>query len=418
MLTLYPCHFAPFICFVLAALASTAAISVQAALPPGYQLIWSDEFGVNNSQPSSSKWTYDLGAGGWGNAELQTYVNDYAHVHVVPDSGATDGHALRIQATWSAASGYRSVRMKTAGIFAPKFGFIEARLKLPSGQGIWPAFWMLGSNIGSVGWPACGEIDIMENIGNNAWLGTIQSTLHGPNYSGANGLAGKYSINGAFRDGYHLFQVLWKQDSIQFYVDGNLYHTRTRSSVGSNPWPFNAPMFLILNLAVGGNWPGYPDSTTTFPQNYMIDYVRVYQPVVAPGPVTMEAERLNRTSSGAATTAPADSAASGGATVYLNADGAGDSITFTTPSIPAGTYQLKLRYKQYISRGTMTVHLDGMQLGAARDQYSTTASYVEYTIGTRTFTTTGTHTIRLTVTGRNAASTAYTLSADRFILTP
>lgn len=146
---------------------------------------------------------------------------------------------------------------------------------MPRGQGMWPAFWMLGADFGQVGWPASGEIDIMENVGFEP--STVHGTLHGPGYSGGNGIGAGYTLPGGeqFADDFHTFAVDWAPDRISWSVDGQVYQTRTPADTGGNPWVFNKPFFLILNLAVGGDWPGPPDGNTTFPQELVVDYVRV-----------------------------------------------------------------------------------------------------------------------------------------------
>jgi beta-glucanase (GH16 family) len=262
---------------VVISAASSLPVSAETTESP--RLIWSDEFDQPaGSSPLSTHWVYDLGASGWGNKELQNYTNAAANASMVADSDASDGMALAIRALKTATGGYTSARLKTLNRFAPKYGRIEARAKLPNGQGIWPAFWMLGTNIGSVGWPACGEIDIVESI--NANPKVVYGTLHGPGYSGDNALKGKLTLpSGTLDQAYHVYAVDWSPDKIVWYFDGAAYHTETASSVppGSR-WVFNDhPFFLILNLAVGGNWPGYPDASTAFPQTYLIDYVRVYE---------------------------------------------------------------------------------------------------------------------------------------------
>ena len=254
--------------------------------PPGYTLAWSEEFhqGVG-AKPDPAIWGYDTGGGGWGNGELETYVNDLEHAHIVAAPGTTDGQALQILATDDHSAdthGYESARILTAGKKTFQYGFFEARIRLPYGQGIWPAYWMLGANIGTVGWPASGEVDIMENIGKKSWGGHNLSSLHSavPGDAHANFTKNApYDLpNGAaFHDDFHLFQMLWTKDLFSFYIDGTLYETRTPAEYGKNPWPFNAPCFLILNTAIGGNWPGKPDATTVFPQRMLVDYIRVYQ---------------------------------------------------------------------------------------------------------------------------------------------
>jgi len=270
--------------FILTAVSLLAIVSVAAlpaaAAPPGYKLVWSDEFnGKVGTPPDPKSWTHEMGASGWGNQELENYVDDVEHSHIVADRKATGKRALQILATTDGHGSYRSARLKTAGKQSFQYGYIEARIKLAYGQGIWPAFWMLGEDIGSVGWPSCGEIDIMENIGRTAWWGQNRSSLHGPGYSGGNSLHGDYNLpNGKyFKDGYHTFGMLWSADSITFSVDGVPFETRTSNDIPGKRWAFNHPFFFILNVAVGGNLPQSPDATTLFPQKMLIDYVRVYQ---------------------------------------------------------------------------------------------------------------------------------------------
>ncbi len=276
-----------------ALLMTTAVLTAAAAPPPGYHLIWSDEFheGIGN-QPAAKDWNWETGDNGHANNEIETYVNDVAHSQIVADPDATDGQALQILST---QEGYQSVRMNTGGKHDFQYGFVEARIKIPYGNGIWPAFWMLGSNIGDVGWPACGEIDIMETVGTKGWMNRNQSSLHGK--GGGTASYPTYSIQGSYylpagqvyKAQYHLFQMLWQKDCVSFYVDGHLYMTRTPADTGGKPWPFNAPEFFILNTAIGGGWAGNPDSTTVWPQKMLVDYVRVYQgtPTMAKAPANV-----------------------------------------------------------------------------------------------------------------------------------
>jgi len=253
-------------------------VVVHAAPPVGYKLTWSDEFhsGVG-SQPSKNNWHYDIGKNN-ANNELEIYTDDAEHSQIVADRKAGDGQALQILQT-NDAGVYHSARMTTGGKHDFKYGFIESRIKLPYGQGIWPAFWMLGSNIGQVGWPSCGEIDIMENIGLKSWGSHNQASLHSQK-AGGHGtfdFAAGYDLpSGTFKDEYHTFQLWWLPDSLSFYIDGNLYETHTKADYGDNPYPFNDPEFILLNVAVGGGWPGNPDNTTIFPMKMLVDYVRVY----------------------------------------------------------------------------------------------------------------------------------------------
>ncbi|MCX5127080.1 lectin [Streptomyces sp. NBC_00347] len=176
---------------------------------------------------------------------------------------------------WYGRCEYTSARLNTAGTFTTTYGRVEARMKIPRGQGMWPAFWMLGSDIGQIGWPASGEIDVMENVGFEP--GTVHGTLHGPGYSGAGGIGAGYALPGgqAFADAFHTFAVDWSPDTITWSVDGTVYQRRTPADLGGKQWVFNKPFFLILNLAVGGYWPGDPNGSTVFPQQLLVDYVRV-----------------------------------------------------------------------------------------------------------------------------------------------
>ncbi|MFD7713074.1 family 16 glycosylhydrolase [Streptomyces sp. NPDC059786] len=243
-------------------------------------LTWSDEFnGAAGSAPDSSKWTLETGGSGNGNHELQYYRNSR-------DNAALDGNGnLVITARKNTDSGlqcwngaacqYTSARLNTAKTFTQAYGHFEARIKVPRGQGMWPAFWMLGDDLGTAGWPNSGEIDIMENVGYEP--GTVHGTIHGPGYSGGSGIgAARTLANGAsFADAFHVFAVDWSPEAITWSVDGTAYQTRTPADAGGNKWVFDHPFFLILNLAVGGDWPGSPNADTSFPQTMTIDYVRV-----------------------------------------------------------------------------------------------------------------------------------------------
>ncbi|MFF2852168.1 lectin [Streptomyces sp. NPDC058001] len=183
---------------------------------------------------------------------------------------------------WYGRCEYTSARLNTAGKFTSQYGHVEARLKVPRGQGMWPAFWMLGNDIGQVGWPNSGEIDIMENVGFEP--STVHGTLHGPGYSGSGGIGAGYTLPGgqAFADAFHTFAVDWAPDSITWSVDGNVYQRRTPADLGGRSWVFNKPFFMILNLAVGGYWPGDPDGSTSFPQQLVVDHVQVTTGSTAP----------------------------------------------------------------------------------------------------------------------------------------
>ena len=246
-----------------------------------WQLAWSDEFnGTNGSAPDPAKWTYDVGGGGWGNQELETYTSRPVNAHVQDGNLVITAQLETFTGTDGITRDYTSARLKTQTLFTQTNGKFEARIKIPRGQGLWPAFWLLGSNIDQVGWPACGEIDIMENIGREPAI--VHGTIHGPGSSGAYGIGGQYTLpsNAAFADDFHVFTTEWDSNAIRFYVDGSLYKSTTPADLPTGgQWAFNHPFFIILNVAVGGSWPGSPDSTTVFPQTMLVDYVRVYQNV-------------------------------------------------------------------------------------------------------------------------------------------
>jgi beta-glucanase (GH16 family) len=246
------------------------AETTQTAQDVAAALTWSDEFnGAAGSAPNGANWNFETGAGGWGNNELQNYTSSR-------NNSALDGNGNLVITARQEGSGYTSARLTTKGKVQPQYGHLEARIKIPRGQGIWPAFWMLGGQFPGTPWPNSGEIDIMENIGREPHL--VHGTLHGPGYSGGNPITGQYMHpqGWSFADDFHTFAIDWSPNSITWLVDGNAYQTFTPANTGSNPWVFNQPFFFILNVAVGGNWPGYPDGTTQFPQQMVVDYVRVY----------------------------------------------------------------------------------------------------------------------------------------------
>jgi beta-glucanase (GH16 family) len=245
----------------------------------GWKLVWSDEFnGADGSAPDPSKWVLETGGNGWGNNELEYYTNRTQNVHVQGGNLVITALAEKFTGSDGVTRDYTSARLKTQGKFSQTYGRFEARIKIPYGQGLWPAFWMLGSNIDQIGWPNCGEIDIMENIGKEPAV--VHGTIHGPGYSGAQGIGSPYSLtSGRFADDFHVYAVEWDTNAIRFYVDGNLYATRTAAELPAKAqWVYNTPFFLLLNVAVGGSWPGNPDATTVFPQTMAVDYVRVYEP--------------------------------------------------------------------------------------------------------------------------------------------
>jgi beta-glucanase (GH16 family) len=245
----------------------------------GWKLVWSDEFnGPNGSGVDRSKWVVETGGNGWGNHELEYYTDRSQNAFVQNGNLVIRAQVEKYSEPDGVTRSYTSARMKTLGKFSQMYGRFEARIKVPTGQGMWPAFWMLGDDFERVGWPACGEIDIMENIGKEP--GIVHGTIHGPGYSGSAGIGDPFGLPGKqrFSDDFHIFAVEWNPDSILFYVDQNMYAKRTTADLKPGlKWVFDKPEFLILNLAVGGDWPGNPDSSTVFPQEMLVDYVRVYQ---------------------------------------------------------------------------------------------------------------------------------------------
>jgi len=244
-----------------------------------WRLSWSDEFnGVNGSGVDPAKWTAEVGGNGWGNHELEYYTSRRENARLQDGNLEIVARRERYDGADGVSRNYTSARLKTAGKFSQKYGRFEARIKLPAGQGIWPAFWMLGDDIDKVGWPACGEIDIMENIGKEPSIN--HGSIHGPGFTGDVGLEAHYELpnHERFSDAFHLFAVEWEPDAIRFYVDDKLYVTRTRADLRPGwKWVFDHPFFILLNVAVGGDWPGAPDKATVFPQSMLVDYVRVYE---------------------------------------------------------------------------------------------------------------------------------------------
>ncbi len=243
------------------------------------KLVWSDEFdGPPGMAPDAKNWRYDLGGHGFGNHELQYYTDRPDNVRLEDGNLVIEARQEEYTGTDFVTKEYTSARLTTAGLFEQQFGRIEARVKLPEGRGVWPGFWALGSDISQVGWPNCGEIDMMEMIGSEP--STVHGTAHGPGYSGAHGVGGAFSLpeGERFSQNFHLFSVDWSSDSLECQVDYQPYHRVRRESLPEGtPWVFDHPFSLLLNVAVGGDWPGSPDSTTRFPQRMLVDYVRAYQ---------------------------------------------------------------------------------------------------------------------------------------------
>jgi beta-glucanase (GH16 family) len=243
---------------------------VQKLLERNYTLTWSDEFEGNlGTSVDATKWNYDIGNGenGWGNNELQTYTQN-------PSNIGLDGNGNLVISAFSFGGNYTSARINTKGLFAQKYGRMEARIKTPTGAGIWPAFWMLGENIDDVQWPNCGEIDIMEQKGGQSNI--TYGSLHGPGYSGGQAITSPYALRDArFDTDFRVYAVEWGEDYVDFFVDNFLYKRVTPDDV-TGEWVYNQPFYLLLNVAVGGSFVGPPNENTPFPAKMIIDYVRVY----------------------------------------------------------------------------------------------------------------------------------------------
>jgi beta-glucanase (GH16 family) len=269
---------------------SVATKNFTPAIPSG-TLVWSDEFSNStsaNAQPNPTTWTYDVGTDCCGNNELETYCAWASSTGPCNPSSpnayvGTDGslHIVAQQPTAGAAT-YTSARLKSQGLFSFQYGRIEAKMMLPESQGMWPAFWLLGDNIATVNWPACGELDVMEHIdGSNPPVGVagpgydwVQASIHGTNLNGGQ----PYTTTGFSAAAWHTYGMIWTKGQIQYYVDDptKVYETFTPATQ-TGIWPFDTgPEFILLNLAVGGHWPGSPNATTVFPSQMLVDYVRIY----------------------------------------------------------------------------------------------------------------------------------------------
>lgn len=234
------------------------------------ELVMQDEFDTDGA-PNSTIWDYDIGTGvnGWGNNELQFYTDRVDNVKV-------ENGVLLITANEEPYEGsaYTSARLLTKGLFEQAYGRFEARIRLPYGQGIWPAFWLLGANDEEI-WPQIGEIDIMEYRGQEPTM--ILGSVHGPGYSAGEAISKSYNLeNDRFDTGFHVFGIEWGPEYINFYVDDVLYNQITPADVTGN-WVFDQPFYILLNVAVGGSFVGSPNSETIFPQTMLVDYVRVYK---------------------------------------------------------------------------------------------------------------------------------------------
>jgi oligosaccharide reducing-end xylanase len=248
-------------------IAPTAGGPAAPADRPGWRLAWHDEF----DKAIGPDWVFDVGTGrsGWGNNEHQFYTSRPQNVRVEDGALVVEARRERYE-----SSAFTSARLKTEGRKAFRYGRLEARIKIPRGPAVWPAFWALGEDIRTTGWPKGGEIDVMENIGREP--STVHATVHGPGYSGGKGVGAPFDLRAAFADDYHVFAVDWDPGRLVFSVDGREYQTVTPASVQGD-WVFDRPFFLLLNLAIGGNWPGPPTDETPSSARMLVDYVRVYE---------------------------------------------------------------------------------------------------------------------------------------------
>jgi beta-glucanase (GH16 family) len=248
--------------------------SIEGGSPKWPRLVWSDDFnGPFGARPNPRKWDFDLGA--WGNEELEYYTS-------APANAELDGHGhlvitARAEPGLPDGRSYTSARLETLHTFQFEYGLVEARIMVPAGQGLWPAFWMLGSNAYAPnGWPGSGEIDTMEVRGSNPYV--VNGTIHGPWPGATHGVGGSLRSRTSLASGFHVYGVQWEPKRISFLLDGSVYETITPSDLpAGSPWPFTHPYFLLLDLAVGGEWAGPPGASTSFPAQMTVDWVRVWQ---------------------------------------------------------------------------------------------------------------------------------------------
>lgn len=237
---------------------------------PGYHLVWQDEF--NGVELNAGDWNYETGGSGWGNNELEYYTAGSKNAYLL-----NGNLVIEAKKEDMGNRNYTSARITTAGKHEFQYGRIDIRARLPVQTGMWPALWMLGNDIGSRGWPYCGEIDIMELIGKNPKQ--VVGSFHWKNDDASEGtLNNRYDLaTGDFSGDFHVYSLIWEKDQYQILVDNQVYVTAKPSDIKASYNPFNHPFYLIFNVAVGGDWPGPPDASTQFPQMMLVDYVRVYQ---------------------------------------------------------------------------------------------------------------------------------------------
>jgi beta-glucanase (GH16 family) len=383
-----------------------------------WQLIWSDEFSQpDGSAPNPANWGYDVGGGGWGNNQQEYDTSRTNNARI-------EGGNLVIEAREESYGGrdYTSARMLTKDKWSWTYGRIEARIKISRGQGIWPAFWMLGDNIGSVGWPTCGEIDIMENIGKTSDLGTEHGTIHGPqnpgpDYNYGSGVGGTYTLTGgaALSDDFHIYAVEWTTNQIKWFLDDVNFFTATPATLPKGAtWVFNNSQFIILNVAVGGYWPGYPDPTTIFPQQMLVDYVRVYSAVSAPpSPVAIGIQQGQQVSWPTMASAVWTLQRAAGGNTWSNVlgpmPGNGMTNTFFDPIWPAQDAQYQVLE---ITNGAGNIMANsGFETGNGSNVSSWSNVGSQPPVRVNTDMHSGSYSMQLLVT--NAASTANTSEIDQ-----
>lgn len=252
---------------------------------PGWSLAWSDEFdGAAGLPADPATWQPEVGGHGWGNQELQ-YYTDGNHNAALDGAGNLAIVVRRsdpqLRASHFGGCQYTSARLVSKDRVAFRYGLVQARIRLPQGRGIWPALWMLGQDIDEVGWPQCGEIDVMENFGKEPTV--VHGTVHGPGYAGAAGVTASQDAGVCLADDFHLYSVRWEPGRICWYLDEELYGTVTPGDLQGNRWVFDHGFFLLVNVAVGGTFSQHPDSRATLPQAMLVDYIRVYTTSTASG---------------------------------------------------------------------------------------------------------------------------------------
>jgi beta-glucanase (GH16 family) len=245
-----------------------------------WSVAWAEEFnGPAGTPPDPQIWRPETGGHGWGNAELQYYTSETANAALDGMGNLAITVARPDPELASARYGgcpYTSARLITKNLSSFRYGLVKARIKLPGGRGIWPAFWMLGTDIDTAGWPGCGEIDVMENFGTSPAV--VHGTVHGPGYSGSSGITASFDAGAPLADGFHEYWVCWEPDSIRWYADQAHYHTVTPAGLHGRRWVFDHDFYLLVNVAVGGRPSQPPGRSTTFPRTMLVDYIRVYVP--------------------------------------------------------------------------------------------------------------------------------------------